>query len=304
MSRILKLRTPASRLHRSATAESRLKFAKSSEKYRSAADKEKDQWPWQFQYAGYLGIALAFPGTFFTAITEKPGFRGFLEGTVEGREGFSWGKKVVDWWRSYYTAVDGVVVGFHNEDWRGVVQRRGIAANMAEEGSVRMTVRGDNGEDKACVVGEEGGKVKDVMVGREIGKVSGVVFMDREGGQEEIGGDGVLTNEGQRGEDAFKNTSVGASTTTGNNWTLLALTQGNSSWTNYNSGSAAVQKPVEQESASDRQRKVSDMKRVEIDYKIECAEKMLREGTGDIDDLVAQVKRLKKERRKVVGWFS
>jgi hypothetical protein len=290
MSRVLKLRTPLSRSQRASTAKARIEYANKSDRFQSKADKDKDAWPWQFQYAGYAGLAAAVPGSLLTAVTEKPRFREFLEGDLAGNQpGFDAGKKLVMAWREYWTTEDGEIKGFHNENWKEAAMRRRRQEDMEKESAVKIKV----------------------VYGAEQEKEVTVNILDLAKPVEEVEGDvrrveilDSLSAAGDQEEDAAS--AATTTTTTATEPTLQSLTQTASSWTNFNTPPGVKVEKSAPETQKSRQKKLNAMALEDLDSKIAHVQATIKDpyNTQDIDSLWETLDRLKAERRKLRGFLG
>ncbi|GMH59020.1 hypothetical protein TrRE_jg10432 [Triparma retinervis] len=298
MSRLF-LHTPLSRAARLRTSKARYDYASKSDKYRTKKDADKDSWPWQIQYLGYLGGVLTVPAAFLSAVVEQPKFRTLIAGDSHGRGGFSLGRTIVDNWRDYYTKdEDGVVRGFHNEDYESDKHLRS-EQEARDNGGVEVRVKGALGrvgvarfacEDKV------GKKEVILRAGFKEGEmVSGVELVD------EVG-EGNASEGGITGDATLGGSGVGI----GGGSEMLRLTGRTSTWhVPGNQGVVTVdteadanpqQGGAQQASPGNGRRSRKEALKEEL----KVLEGQLNDpfNTVDIDDLQERIKQKKKE----IGW--
>ena len=162
---------------------------------------------------------MSVPAAVLSAIIEQPKFRTLIAGDSHGHGGFTFGRTLVDSWRDYYTVDEnGVVKGFHNEDYES---DRGLRREQEEreEKEVEVTVKGalgkvgiakfrceDNVGKKEVIEGagfKEGDTIEAVELvdeareGTEEGGISGDVVASSSGPPEIGGGSEMLRLTGR-----------------------------------------------------------------------------------------------------------
>jgi len=224
-----------------------------------------------------------------TAIVEQPKFRSLLEGDDFGNGGFGIGKRLVSWWRDYYTADDkGVVQGFHNEDWSVVSYRRG---RREKEGGRPVSVKVNSDIGKVSVLefgeGEVVGK-DDVLKASGFGSGGTIAKVELVDDSTEAGVSGIAGEEGDDdGEGGDKVPD------------LIKLTSRTSAWHVVGvEGAKEVNKQrgnerkVVKEARADKKRRINE--------EIRIMEEKLNDpyNTEDIDELTEKIKNKKSE----LGW--
>ncbi|GMI43711.1 hypothetical protein TeGR_g5276, partial [Tetraparma gracilis] len=260
-------------------------------------------------YLGYAFGVAAVPAMFLAAVVEKPRFRNFLEGSPDGGDGSQLGRRIVGAWREYYTAdkVTGEVAGFHNEDWGDKMHKRTMGSFMGEE-ELKIRVEVGAGMVETVELEKGGGleRASAEALGSDLAKnATRVEFLD-DSSPTSVGG--AATG----GEELWAAVSSGSSPAAEEGPpALLSLTQNASSWASISASSDSPAAPARApppppESSSARQKRLRALKVADLDSKIAYVTAQVGNpsGTTDIDTLLEQRDRLKRERREIVGFLG
>lgn len=226
-----------------------------------------------------------------TAIIEQPKFRTLLEGDDFGNGGFGIGKRLVSWWRGYYTADDkGVVQGFHNEDWSVVSYRR---RRREKEGGRPVSVKVNSDIGKVSVLefgeGEVVGK-EDVLKASGFGNGGTIAKVELVDDSTEAGVSGIVGEEegDDDGEGGDKKVPD-----------LIKLTSRTSTWHVVGEeGAKEVKKQIGNERKVVKEARADKTRRIKEEIRI--TEEKLNDpyNTEDIDELTEKIKIKKSE----LGW--